>query len=151
MTRGRCGSLILHRMNLSFTTPRRFNPAHKESDMTAKMRFTSLVASLFLLALLPAALAADSTAGLSSGKPDLKSAGPMAFGPEGILLVGDPQGAAVFAIDTGDRARGAPMAEVRVRAVNEKIAALLGTSAQEILINDMAVNPVSGKVYLSVS
>jgi len=119
--------------------------------MTAKMRFTSLVASLFLLALLPAALAADSTAGLSSGKPDLKSAGPMAFGPEGILLVGDPQGAAVFAIDTGDRARGAPMAEVRVRAVNEKIAALLGTSAQEILINDMAVNPVSGKVYLSVS
>src|SRR3989449_9548475 len=34
MTRGRCGSLILHRMNLSFTTPRRFNPAHKEPSMT---------------------------------------------------------------------------------------------------------------------
>src|SRR5437016_622146 len=33
MTRGRCGSLILHRMNLSFTTPRRFNPAHRELTM----------------------------------------------------------------------------------------------------------------------
>jgi hypothetical protein len=30
MTRGRCGSLTLHRMTLSFTTPRRFSPAHKE-------------------------------------------------------------------------------------------------------------------------
>src|SRR5437867_1070536 len=25
MTRGRCGSLLLHRVKLSFTTPRRFN------------------------------------------------------------------------------------------------------------------------------
>jgi transposase len=30
MTRGRCGSLILQRMTLSFTTPRRFIPAHEE-------------------------------------------------------------------------------------------------------------------------
>ena len=30
MTRGRCGSLALHRTTLSFATPRRFNPAHKE-------------------------------------------------------------------------------------------------------------------------
>src|SRR4051812_44054446 len=32
MTRGRRGSLTLHRMTLSFTTPRRFIPAHKEKD-----------------------------------------------------------------------------------------------------------------------
>jgi hypothetical protein len=31
MTRGRCGSLRLHRMTLSFTTPRRFIPAHRSS------------------------------------------------------------------------------------------------------------------------
>jgi len=30
MTRGRCGSLSLQRMTLSFTTPRRFIPAHGE-------------------------------------------------------------------------------------------------------------------------
>ena len=33
MTRGRCGSLLLHRMTLSFTTPRRFSPAHGRARM----------------------------------------------------------------------------------------------------------------------
>src|SRR3989442_7432621 len=33
MTRGRCGRLTLHRTTLSFATPRRFNPAHKETIM----------------------------------------------------------------------------------------------------------------------
>src|SRR5881296_1836960 len=33
MTQGRCGSLLLHRVTLSFTTPRRFNPAHGGHDM----------------------------------------------------------------------------------------------------------------------
>src|SRR5713101_2488720 len=35
MTRGRCGSLALHRTTLSFATPRRFNPAHKEIHMNS--------------------------------------------------------------------------------------------------------------------
>ena len=44
------------------------------------------------------------TAGMAYGSPDLKSAGSLAFGPEGILFVGDSQAAAVFAIDVGDQA-----------------------------------------------
>ena len=35
MTRGRCGPLTLQRMTLSFTTPRRFIPAHGGSRMTS--------------------------------------------------------------------------------------------------------------------
>ena len=50
------------------------------------------------------AMAAEPTASLKQGKPDLKSAGPLTFGPEGILFVGDTKGAALFAIDTGDGA-----------------------------------------------
>ncbi len=50
------------------------------------------------------AMAAEPSASLKKGKPDLKSAGPLAFGPEGILFVGDTQGAALFAIDTGEKA-----------------------------------------------
>lgn len=38
MTRGRCGSLGLHRMTLSFTPPRRFNPAHTQLDSTPHRR-----------------------------------------------------------------------------------------------------------------
>ena len=37
--------------------------------------------------------------GLAAGSPDIKSVGPLAFGPEGVLFVGDNVGAAIFAID----------------------------------------------------
>jgi len=96
------------------------------------------------------ALAAPGKSGLQSGTPDLKSIGPLAFGPEGILLVADPQGAAIFAIDTGDRTPGTA-GPFKLQSVDEKIASMLGTEAKQIIINDLAVNPVSGKAYLSVS
>jgi hypothetical protein len=96
---------------------------------------------------LPAAEKAD---GLTRGTPDLKSAGPLAFGPPGILFVGDPQGAAIFAIDTGDRAAGGA-GRPRVEGLDEKIASLLGIEPAQLLVNDLAVNPQSGNTYLSVS
>jgi len=113
--------------------------------------------SLTLPTLLAAALlmgsaqAADQTAGLKTGSPDLKSAGPLAFGPLGILFVGDTKGAAIFAIDTGDRTPESSAGPLNVRAIDEKIAAMLGTDPKQVLINDLAVNPVSGNAYLSIS
>ena len=103
-----------------------------------------------LAAVLGAALTAQG-ADLTKGKPDLKSAGPLAFGPHGLLFVGDSQGGAIFAIDTADRSADSAGGAIKVEAVNEKIAALLGTETREVIINDMAVNPASGKAYLSVS
>ncbi len=97
-----------------------------------------------------AAVSADFSSSLKSGKADLKSAGALAFGPDGVLFVGDSVGAAIFALDTQDRAKGA-VGAVEIKGINEKIASLLGATADQILINDMAVNPVSHKVYLSVS
>ena len=100
---------------------------------------------LFALALAVASsvAAADPTTGMQMGKVDLKSAGPLAFGPDGILLVGDPIGAQIFAIATGDTkpVKSAPTADLP--SLNEKIAAHLGSSADQILVNDMAVNPLS--------
>lgn len=85
-----------------------------------------------------------------TGAPEIQSVAQLAFGPDGVLLVGDTNGAALFAIDTGDRG---PRAEgaVKIEKLNEKVAALLGTSPQQITINDVAVNPASGRVYLAVS
>jgi hypothetical protein len=111
-----------------------------------------MINSRSLLALALVALASAnsaSAAGLQKGTPDIKSAGPLAFGPDGILFVGDSTGAALFAIDTGDRGPAAK-GTVKVEAVNRKIADALGTKPGEISVNDMAVNPVSGRVYLSV-
>ena len=68
-----------------------------------KMKLTACLAvtGLFLSCLHPAA-AADLTAGMKKSALELKSAGPVAFGPGGILFVADPLGAAVHAIATGD-------------------------------------------------
>lgn len=88
---------------------------------------------------------------LNAGKVGIKSAGPMAFGPEAILFVGDSAGASIFAIDTGDRTPAKSAAKVNVKAINQKIAALLGTTPDQILVNDAVVNPISKNVYLSVS
>ncbi|MFN4259465.1 MAG: hypothetical protein ACK4RK_09200 [Gemmataceae bacterium] len=108
----------------------------------------SVVALLLAVGTLTAAEPAKS---LKKGTPDLKSAGPLAFGPEGILFVGDPQGAAIFAIDTQDRSASPASGPLKVAKVDEQIASLLGTTAQQILINDLAVNPASGAAYLSVA
>lgn len=91
-----------------------------------------------------------SAAALVDGKVDLKSAGPLAFGPAGILFVGDSAAGAVFAIDTADRTahKGAP---VDVKGINQKVAALLGSTPGEIIINDVKTNPVSKNIYLSVA
>ena len=45
----------------------------------------------------------NAAAALTSGKADLKSAGALAFGPDGVLFVGDSVGGAVVALDTGDQ------------------------------------------------
>src|SRR6266567_8425891 len=37
MTRGRCGSLVLQRMKLSFTTPRRFDRRTRSKDMFTRV------------------------------------------------------------------------------------------------------------------
>ena len=109
--------------------------------------------TLAALALVTGSAAAADTnllGSLKSGTPDLKSAGPLAFGPEGILFVGDTMGAAIFAIDTGDRTP-TPAGPFKIDNIDEKIAGMLGTDAKQLLFNDLAVNPASGRAYLSIS
>lgn len=89
--------------------------------------------------------------GLKKGNANLKSAGPLAFGPDGILIVGDTKAASLVAIDTGD-AKGDPAkVEFQIPALNEKIADLLNVGSGEAKINDVVVNPASGNVYISAS
>ncbi len=96
-------------------------------------------------------LAQDLKAGMSAGAADLKSAGALAFAPEGILLVADPIGGAVFAVDTGDAAGSPDTVKHHIPALDQKIAAALGIKPGDLLVNDLIVNPASGKLYLSVS
>jgi hypothetical protein len=98
-----------------------------------------------------AAVTAQAANEFREGTPDLKSAGSLAFAPDGVLLVGDSRGAAVFAIQTGD-AKGEPKkAQYNVENIGEKVASLLGSSPENTMIEDLAVNPQSSSLYLSVS
>lgn len=89
--------------------------------------------------------------GLQEGTPDIKFAGPMTFGPDGVLFVADTQQAAIFALDTGDKSGDPSGVKIEVANVTEAVAGLLGVKPQDVMINDMVVNPASGNVYLSVS
>jgi hypothetical protein len=122
-----------------------------ESDMPANRFRHAALALLGLCLAVPVAVGAERAGGLKEGKPDLKSAGPLAFGPDGILFVGDTAGAALFAIDTGDKAETKEKARVEVKDVSGTIAKMLGTTPQQLMINDLAVNPLNGIIILAVS
>ncbi len=109
----------------------------------------------FLLMLCAAAVTADpgteSTAAMTEGKPALKSAGQLTFGPGHVLFVADSIGTAVYAIDLADDGKPSSEELPRIDDVDEKVAALLGTTGRDVLIQDLAVHPSSKNIYLSVS
>jgi hypothetical protein len=114
------------------------------------MLYRNWALALILGVALPtASLRADGS--LKEGTPDIKHAGALAFAPHGVLLVGDTLNAAVYAIDTGDSQASSDTKSVNIEKVNEKIAAMIGVSVDEMTINDMIANPLSGNLYLSVS
>ncbi|MGB8191417.1 MAG: hypothetical protein WCF67_05830 [Chitinophagaceae bacterium] len=88
--------------------------------------------------------------GLKMGSPDMQSISAIAFGPDGILFVGDSKAGAVFAIDTKDKTMVEKATAVEVKNIDQKIAAVLGTEAKSIRIQDIAVNPLSKKIYFAV-
>lgn len=94
------------------------------------------------------------TAGIPSGsvgKVQLKSAGALAFGNEGVLFIGDSLGGSVVAVETNDTKNASRSAGIDIKGINEKAAAVLGATPDQILINDVKVNPISKNIYLSVS
>ena len=113
------------------------------------MKTRSLLTALSLTLCAAAATAASWTAGMTEGKVTLKSAGPLTFGPEGILFVADTRSAAIIALATGDKP--APAQNLKVEGLNQKVAALLGTAAEQVTIEDLAVNPESHAAYLAVT
>jgi hypothetical protein len=99
----------------------------------------------------PLAHAASLTAGMQEGKPVLKSMSQLTFGPEGILFVADTKAAAIVAIATGDTSGKASDKPLKIEGINQKIAALLGTTADQVTIDDLTVNPASHNAYVAVS
>ena len=85
----------------------------------------------------------------TKGDPALKDIGPLSFGNSGLLLIAEPKAASIVAVDTGDTGPVAALARP-VEDTAALVAGALSTTPDQIQIVDMAVNPTSGKVYLSV-
>uniref|UniRef100_A0A7C4LQ25 Uncharacterized protein n=1 Tax=Schlesneria paludicola TaxID=360056 RepID=A0A7C4LQ25_9PLAN len=88
---------------------------------------------------------------LPAGTPEIQSLGPLAFGPDGLLLMGDPKAAAVIAIQTGDKSGNPQTARYHVENLAGKIAEVLQADPQTLSVRDLAVNPLSGNVYVSLA
>jgi len=88
--------------------------------------------------------------GLQVGTPELRSLGPITFGPEGILFLADNASAKVFAVDVDDPAPEAGSEPFDLDSVDVRVASFLGCGTNDLVIRDMAVHPRSHNVYLSV-
>lgn len=92
----------------------------------------------------------DLKAGFVIGNPEISSIKAIAFGPENILFVGDNTGMALYAIDVEDD--GSNLGEaLNMKGIDQRLAAAMGASNDEITIQDMAVNPASKNVFFAVS
>ena len=80
---------------------------------------------------------------------NVQSISAITFGPNGILFIGDSKSATVFALNTKDIKKAKPSA-YDIKNIDQKIAAALGTEAKNITITDMAVNPISKKLYIAL-
>ena len=105
-----------------------------------------------VVALTPA-FAGDFLGSLEKGDVELSSIAPINFGQEGILFIADPKASTVYAVDTGDTGDRSAATSSRsdIEGVDGRIASMLGVGRDELLIHDMAVNPISGSAYISVS
>ena len=113
-----------------------------------KRTFLALVLAALALANPSSRAWADT---FTTGRPDIKSISALAFGPEGVLFVGDGKGGAVFAIDLGARPLQAVKEPKEITDVEGKLAALLGATPADVMIHDLAVDPVGKRPYVAVS
>ncbi len=79
----------------------------------------------------------------------VQSINALTFSPEGTLFIGDSKSAKVFAMNVSGSSEGT-YEDLNLSKVDVAIADVLGTSADMITIQDMAVHPKNGLIYIAV-
>ena len=99
--------------------------------------------------------------GLSAASGPLRSAGVLTFGPNNVLFAGDITGAKIHAFALRDRDLTSQTDVIsgnfhnfegrdHVVGLDQKLAALFGTTIDKIVVNDMAVHQPTQQIFLSV-
>lgn len=103
----------------------------------------------------------DSAPSAAGGSGPLRSAGVLTFGPNNVLFVGDIAGAAVHAFSLRDTdltpQTGAALGNFHnfegrdlVQGLDQKLAAMFGTTYDKIVVNDMVVHQSTQQIFISV-
>ena len=117
-----------------------------------RLRFSSILLAAASVAILVAARpTTPGTYDMRVGAVKLLSAGVMQFGSDGTLFVADARAGAVYALDVAETTRDTSSTPIRIDDVDEKIAAALGTTRDQIRIRDMVAHPLSQSLYFSVA
>src|SRR5262245_35768650 len=112
-----------------------------------RVKLGLLAAFVIVLALSPSSALQVASTGQG---PSLGSMGPLTFSADGVLFAADNQNASIYALDLGTQANGGAPGTKSLDALDEKLAALLGTGAREVTITDLAVHPKTRNAYVSV-
>jgi hypothetical protein len=85
------------------------------------------------------------------GDPELASLDRIAFGPGGVILLGDGAKDRIVAVETGDTGTGEDLTFNRVDNLTTRIASAIGTEVApiEIQVRDIAVNPLTKRMYIA--
>ena len=105
--------------------------------------------------------ASDSPATPAGASGPLQSAGALTFGPKAVLFVGDIAGAKVHAFELRDKDLTSQKDVIsgnfrnfegrdQVQGLDQKLAALFGTTIDRIVINDLAVHAPTQQIFISV-
>lgn len=113
------------------------------------MRWTQRLFLCLISSFLFSPLALAANHGMTLGPVALESIGPMTFTDSGILLIGDPKSATLYAIDPEDE--GSPAnAKPELSDLLSNVTKTLEWSG-EVSLGELAVNPVTGSVFMTLS
>ena len=85
-----------------------------------KKHYFLLAAGCVALLMFAASSRHATRGGFVVGSPAVKSISALAFGPDGILLIGDSKGATIFALDTKDVVPVEKAAAVEIKNIDQK-------------------------------
>ena len=114
-----------------------------------------LIAAKRLLAItvalgLSAVGTAQNRAVMTGTGPSFEYLGPLTPGPDGVVFAADAQEVSVYALELKSAVQGGTPGTKDVAAIDEKIAALLGTDVAGIEITDALVYPPTRNTLISV-
>ena len=95
----------------------------------------------------PTAQSSDVSEGVG---PALHHLGPLTFGPGATLFAADSQDVFIYALDLSQHVQGGTPGTQSISAFDERVAALLGTEASNLIVTDLVVYPETRNAFISL-